>query len=255
MGKLYAVGFGPGGYEYMTQKCIDVIRSADVITGYTTYIDLLKPYFPDKEYISSPMKKEIDRCRMAIELAESGKNVAMVSSGDSGIYGMAGILLEIKAEMNADVEIETVSGITAASAAAAILGAPLMHDFTIISLSDLMTPLDLIMKRVDCAGQGDFIVCFYNPKSKKRVDYLKRAADILMKYRDGSTPVGVVRDAGREDQTSYITTLDKIGESPVDMFSIVIVGNSNTYVKDGKMITPRGYQDKYGYAADGGKNE
>ena len=234
MGKLYAVGFGPGGYEYMTQRCIDVIRSADVITGYTTYIDLLKPFFPDKEYISTPMKKEIDRCRMAIELAESGKNVAMVSSGDSGIYGMAGILLEMKAEMNADVEIETVSGITAASAAAAILGAPLMHDFTIISLSDLMTPLDLIMKRVD---------------------YLKRAADILMKYRDGSTPVGVVRDAGREDQTSYITTLDKIGESPVDMFSIVIVGNSNTYVKDGKMITPRGYQDKYGYAADGGKNE
>ena len=255
MGKLYAVGFGPGGLEYMTQKCIDVIKSVDVITGYTTYVDIMKQYFPDKEYIASPMMKEIDRCRMAIELAESGKTVAMISSGDSGIYGMAGILLEMKHEMKSDVEIETVSGITAASAASAILGAPLMHDFTIISLSDLMTPLDLIMKRVDCAGQGDFIACFYNPKSKKRVDYLKRAADILMKYRDGSTPVGVVRNAGREDQSSYLTTLDKIGESPVDMFSIVIIGNSNTYVEDGKMITPRGYSDKYGFAANGGKDE
>ena len=255
MGKLYAVGFGPGGYEYMTQKCIDVINKVDVITGYTTYVDIIKPFFPDKEYVSSPMKKEMDRCRMAIKLAESGKDVAMISSGDSGIYGMAGILLEIKDEMNSSVEIETVSGITAASAAAAVLGAPLMHDFTIISLSDLMTPLDLIMKRVDCAGQGDFIACFYNPRSMKRADYLKRAADILMKYRDGSTPVGVVRNAGRPDQSSYITTLDKIGESPVDMFSIVIVGNSNTYVKDGKMITPRGYHDKYGFSGDGGKDE
>lgn len=248
MGKLYAVGFGPGGYEHMTAKVIDVIKNADVITGYTTYVEMLKKFFPDKEYVATPMTKEMDRCRMAVDLAAEGKTVAMVSSGDSGIYGMAGILLEIANEKKADVEIETVPGVTAASAAASVLGAPLMHDFTIISLSDLMTPYSLIMKRVDCAGQGDFIVCFYNPKSKKRADYVEKAAEILMKYRDGKTPVGIVRHAGREEESSYITTLDAVKDAPIDMFSIVIVGNSNTYVRDGKMITPRGYEDKYGFA-------
>ena len=166
MGKLYAVGFGPGGYEHMTAKAIDVIKNADIITGYTTYVEMLKKFFPEKEYVATPMTKEMDRCRMAVDLAAEGKTVAMVSSGDSGIYGMAGILLEIANEKKADVEIETVPGVTAASAAASILGAPLMHDFTIISLSDLMTPYSLIMKRVDCEGQADFIVCLYNPKSK-----------------------------------------------------------------------------------------
>lgn len=248
MGKLYAVGFGPGGYEHMTQKAIEVIREADIITGYTTYVDMLKEFFPEKEYVATPMTKEMDRCRMAVDLASEGKTVAMVSSGDSGIYGMAGILLEIANEKKADVEIETVPGVTAASAAAAVLGAPLMHDFTIISLSDLMTPFNLIMKRVDCAGQGDFIVCLYNPKSKKRVDYVEKAADILMIYRDADTPVGVVRNAGRADESSYLTTLAELKNAPIDMFSIVIIGNSNTYVKDGKMITPRGYEDKYGFA-------
>ena len=227
MGKLYAVGFGPGGYEHMTAKAIDVIKNADVITGYTTYVEMLKKFFPDKEYVATPMTKEMDRCRMAVDLAAEGKTVAMVSSGDSGIYGMAGILLEIANEKKADVEIETVPGVTAASAAASVLGAPLMHD---------------------CAGQGDFIVCFYNPKSKKRADYVEKAAEILMKYRDGKTPVGIVRHAGREEESSYITTLDAVKDAPIDMFSIVIVGNSNTYVRDGKMITPRGYEDKYGFA-------
>ena len=236
MGKLYAVGFGPGGYEHMTAKAIDVIKNADVITGYTTYVEMLKKFFPDKEYVATPMTKEMDRCRMAVDLAAEGKTVAMVSSGDSGIYGMAGILLEIANEKKADVEIETVPGVTAASAAASVLGAP------------LMTPYSLIMKRVDCAGQGDFIVCFYNPKSKKRADYVEKAAEILMKYRDGKTPVGIVRHAGREEESSYITTLDAVKDAPIDMFSIVIVGNSNTYVRDGKMITPRGYEDKYGFA-------
>lgn len=194
------------------------------------------------------MTKEMDRCRMAIDLAAEGKTVAMVSSGDSGIYGMAGILLEIANEKQSDVEIETVPGVTAASAAASVLGAPLMHDFAVISLSDLMTPFDRIMKRVDCAGAGDFIVCLYNPKSKKRVDYVEKAADILMKYRSADTPVGVVRHAGREEESSFLTTLGEIKDAPIDMFSIVIIGNSNTYVKDGKMITPRGYEDKYGFA-------
>ena len=248
VGKLYAVGFGPGGYDHMTAKAIKVIEEADIITGYTTYIDMLKKYFPDKKYVASPMKKEIDRCAMAVDLADEGNVVAMVSSGDSGIYGMAGILLEIANEKESDVEIETVPGVTAASAAASVLGAPLMHDFTVISLSDLMTPLDLIMKRVECAGQGDFIVCLYNPKSKKRVDYVERAADILMKYRGEDTPVGIVRNAGREDESSAVTTLGKVKDADIDMFSVVIIGNSNTYVKNGKIITPRGYQDKYGFA-------
>ena len=248
MGKLYAVGFGPGGYEHMTQKAIEVIKNADIVTGYTTYVDMVRPFFPDKEYVSTPMTKEIDRCVMALDMAAEGKTVAMISSGDSGIYGMAGVLLEIAQEKKTDVEIETVPGVTAASAAASVLGAPLMHDFAVISLSDLMTPYPLIMKRIDCAGQGDLIVCLYNPKSKKRADYVEKAADILMKYRSPETPVGIVRNAGREGEASYITTLAKIGEAPIDMFSIVIIGNSNTYVREGKMITPRGYLDKYGFA-------
>ena len=248
VGKLYAVGFGPGGYDHMTSKAIKVIEEADIVTGYTTYIEMLKKYFPDKKYVASPMKKEIDRCAMAVDLADEGNVVAMVSSGDSGIYGMAGILLEIANEKESDVEIETVPGVTAASAAASVLGAPLMHDFTVISLSDLMTPLDLIMKRVDCAGQGDFIVCLYNPKSKKRVDYVERAADILMRYRGEDTPVGIVRNAGRDDESSTVTTLGALKDADIDMFSVVIIGNSNTYIKNGKIITPRGYQDKYGFS-------
>lgn len=242
MGTLYVVGFGPGGYEHMTEKAIDVITHADVVTGYTTYIDMLKEYFPDKQYLATPMMQEVKRCRMAVEEAMKDQTVAMVSSGDSGIYGMAGIIYQVAEEMQAEIKIETVPGVTAASAAASVLGAPLMHDFAVISLSDLMTPLDLIMKRVDCAGQGDMIVCLYNPKSKKRVDYVEKAAEILMKYRKPETPVGIVRHAGRKEEESILTSLSELKDAKIDMFSIVIVGNSQTYIKNGKMITPRGYQ-------------
>ena len=241
MGKLYAVGFGPGGYEHMTAKAIDVIKNADIITGYTTYVEMLKKFFPEKEYVATPMTKEMDRCRMAVDLAAEGKTVAMVSSGDSGIYGMAGLLYEM-GQGYPEVELEVVPGITAANGGAAVLGAPLMHDFAVISLSDLMTPLDLIMKRVDCAGQGDLIVCLYNPKSKKRVDYVEKAADILMKYRKAETPVGIVRNAGRKDESHCITTLGALKDADIDMFSVVIIGNSQTYEKNGRMITPRGYR-------------
>ena len=239
MGKLYVVGFGPGGYEHMTEKAIEVIKNADVVTGYTTYVNILKEFFPDKNYLATPMMQEVKRCQMAVEEAMKDQTVAMVSSGDSGIYGMAGIIYQVAEEMNANIEIETVPGVTAASA---VLGAPLMHDFAVISLSDLMTPFDLIMKRVDCAGQGDMIVCLYNPKSKKRVDYVEKAADILMKYRKPETPVGIVRNAGRKDEASCITTLGELKDADIDMFSVVIVGNSQTYTKNGRMITPRGYQ-------------
>ncbi len=242
MGKLYIVGFGPGGYEHMTQKAIEVIQKADVVTGYTTYVKILEEFFPDKHYIATPMMQEIKRCEMAVEEAKKDQVVAMVSSGDSGIYGMAGIIYQVAAEKGAKIEIETVPGVTAASAAASVLGAPLMHDFAVISLSDLMTPLDLIMKRVDCAGQGDLIVCLYNPKSKKRTGYVEQAARILMRYRSEKTPVGIVRNAGRKGETTCITTLGEIGDAEIDMFSVVIIGNSQTYTRDGKMITPRGYQ-------------
>lgn len=241
MGKLYVVGFGPGGYEHMTQKAIEVIEKADVVTGYTTYVKILEEFFPDKHYLATPMMQEVKRCQMAVEEAMKDQTVAMVSSGDSGIYGMAGIIYQVAAEMGAGIEIETVPGVTAASAAASVLGAPLMHDFAVISLSDLMTPLSLIMKRVDCAGQGDLIVCLYNPKSKKRTGYVEQAAEILMKYRKKETPVGIVRNAGRKDERACITTLGELKDAEIDMFSVVIIGNSQTYIKDGKMITPRGY--------------
>jgi precorrin-3B C17-methyltransferase len=241
-GKLSVVGFGPGGKEHMTLKAVDVIEKADIVTGYTTYVDILKEYFPDKAYKATGMMKELDRCRMAVEDAQSGKVVAMVSSGDSGIYGMAGIVYQVADEMHADIDIEVVPGITAASTAASVLGAPLMHDMAIISLSDLMTPYDLIMKRVDLVGEGDMIVCLYNPKSHKRTGHLSAAADLLMKHRSPETPVGIVRNAGRKDEKSTITTLGALKDAEVDMFSVVIIGNSQTYVSGGRMITPRGYK-------------
>ena len=239
---IYVVGFGPGDKQFMTMQAVEIIEQADLIVGYTTYTDILKAQFPDKKYISTPMRKETDRCRLAIEKALEGNTVAMVSSGDSGIYGMAGIMLEIADDMQADVEIVTVPGITAASTAASVLGAPLMHDLSLISLSDLMTPLELIFRRVEAAASADFVISLYNPKSGKRVGYLEKAADIIMKYRDKGTPVGIVRNAGRPDQKAWLTTLSELKNEPVDMFCVVIVGNSQTYIKNNRMITPRGYK-------------
>ncbi len=241
-GRLHVVGFGPGGKDDMTFRAARTIEDADIVTGYTTYVNLLRPIFPDKEYKATGMMREVERCRMAIEDAMSGKDVAMVSSGDSGIYGMAGIIYQLADEMGADIEIDTVPGITAASSAASILGAPLMHDLVILSLSDLMTPLELIMDRVERAGEGDFITFLYNPKSKTRTEYLGMARDILLKYRSPGTPVGIVRNAGREDQTHKITTLGDLDPDDVDMFCIVLIGNSQTYISGDRIITPRGYR-------------
>ena len=188
------------------------------------------------------MRKEEERCRIAVNEALKGKKVAVVSSGDSGIYGMSGILLEIIEESKADLELIAIPGVTASSTASALLGAPLMHDFATISLSDLMTPLDLIYKRVKCSAEADFVICIYNPKSKTRKEYLEKTAEIIMEYRRSETPVGIVRNAGREEQKVWTTTLSELKNEPVDMFCIVIVGNSQTYIKNGKMITPRGYK-------------
>ena len=226
----------------MTFKASDAIANADIVVGYTAYVKMIKPYFPDKEYKATGMMKEIDRCRMAIKEAEDGKDVAIISSGDSGIYGMAGAIYQLAFDMKADIDIDVIPGITAASTAASVLGAPLMHDLAIISLSDLMTPIDLIMKRVDCAGQSDMIVCLYNPKSKTRTDYLNQSQKILLKYRSPDTPVGVVRNAGRDDEKKQVTTLGELDKADVDMFSIVIIGNSQTYIENGFIITPRGYE-------------
>lgn len=242
--KLFIVGFGSGEKKYMTQQALSALEQADLIIGYTTYIEILKKSFPDLHCLATPMRKEIDRCKMAVQEVLKNQDIALVSSGDSGIYGMAGILLEIVHEMHFEnqIEIEIIPGITAASLAASVLGAPLMHDFTVISLSDLLTPLELIYKRVSCAAQADFVICLYNPKSKSRTDYLAQAAELIMQYRSPGTPVGIVRNAGRSDQKVWQTTLQELKQQPVDMFCIVIIGNSQSYFQGDYMITPRGYQ-------------
>ena len=241
MGKLYAVGFGPGGYEHMTAKAIDVIKNADIITGYTTYVEMLKKFFPEKEYVATPMTKEMDRCRMAVDLAAEGKTVAMVSSGDSGIYGMAGLLYEM-GQGYPEVELEVVPGITAANGGAAVLGAPLMHDFAVISLSDLLTPWEKIEKRIRGAAMADFVICLYNPSSRKRADYLKKACEYILEYQSPDTVCGYVRNIGREGEDAHILTLSELKDTEVDMFTTVYIGNSQTRNVDGKMVTPRGYR-------------
>ena len=243
--EVIVVGIGPGDKEHMTFEAVNALESADVIIGYTLYAEILRKYFPDKSYITTPMKKETDRCLMAYETAAQGKRTAMVSSGDSGIYGMAGIMTETVEMMNkqrgTDVSVRVVAGVTAASAAAAVLGAPLMHDFAVISLSDLMTPFDLIMKRVRCAAEADMVICIYNPRSKKRRDHICRAVDIMLEYKDPKTPVGIVKNACRDGQKITVTCLGELDAEDIDMFCTVIVGNSQTYVSGGKIITPRGY--------------
>ena len=182
MNKVYAVGIGPGGREFFTEEAMQALENADVIAGYTVYVDLVRDLFPDKEMFSTPMMKEIERCRWAIETAKAGQTVAMVCSGDAGVYGMAGLLYEL-ADQYGEVEVEVVCGVTAAMSGAAVLGAPIGHDFCVISLSDLLTPWELIETRLRCAAEGDFAVCLYNPKSKKRSDYLDKAVEIMLKYK------------------------------------------------------------------------
>lgn len=239
MAKIYVVGIGPGKKEDMTYRAYEAMEKSDVIIGYKTYVDLIKEYFSDKELISSPMKKEVDRCMEVIEIARSGKTVSLISSGDAGVYGMAGIMLEVVPE---DIEIEIIPGITAGNAAAAITGAPLMHDYATISLSDLLTDWDLIKKRVDLASQGDFVITLYNPKSHGRTTQIVEAREIMGKYKSDETPVAIVRNAGREDESSIITTLGEMLNHEIDMLTLVIIGNFNTFIKNGKMITPRGYK-------------
>ena len=241
MKRIDVIGFGPGNYDYMTIEAVQALKEADVIVGYSTYVELLKKIFTEKKYLNTPMTREVERCRMALEEAVKGQRVALVSSGDSGIYGMAGIMLQVVQAAAAEVEVHIIAGVTAASSGAAMLGAPLMNDFAVISLSDLMTPYEQIMKRVRCAAEGDFVLCLYNPKILKRQEHQAEAVDVIRRYRPEETPVGLVHKAGRADGFCEITTLDGLKSADVDMFTTVIIGNSMTYVRDGKMITPRGY--------------
>ena len=243
-GKIYVVGIGPGKKENMTFRAYEAMENSDIIVGYKTYVDLVKEYYPGKEMKSSAMTKEVDRCTEVLELARQGKTVSLISSGDAGVYGMAGIMLEIADE---DMEVEVISGITATNAAAAITGAPIMHDYATISLSDLLTDWELIKKRLELAAQGDFVVSIYNPKSRGRVTQIEEAREIMMKYKPKSTPVAIVRNAGREDERYIVTTLDEMLNHEIDMLTIVLIGNSSTFVKNGKIITPRGYEGKYNY--------
>jgi len=241
MTKIYVVGIGPGSEDELTPKAKNALLSSDYIIGYTAYINIIKGWFPQKQFINTGMTGEVKRCEMALKKAKEGCTISLVSSGDSGIYGMAGLMLEIANQEDNPVPVDIVPGITAASAAAAVLGAPLMHDFSVISLSDCLTPWEVIYKRIQSAVDSDFIICFYNPRSRSRKEYIAIARDELLKKRKNITPVGIVWNAGRQGEKSVITNLDEMLNFDIDMFSMVIVGNSQTYTKNGKIITPRGY--------------
>lgn len=239
---LTVIGIGPGSEAMMTLEAIEALKEAEVVVGYKTYTHLVKPLVGDKEVIKTGMCKEIERCNLAIDLAQQGKNVAMVCSGDAGIYGMAGLILEIVTKEKRDIKVRVVPGLTASIAAASLLGAPLMHDFCHISLSDLLTPWDVIEKRVKAAAEADFVICFYNPRSHGREGHLARAFELMAPFKAATTPVGVVKAATRKKEEKWITTFGEMAFDRVDMTSLVIVGNQSTYISDGLMITPRGYK-------------
>ena len=240
MKKVTVIGLGPGGGADLTGRARAALEGCDLIVGYTAYIELVKLDFPEKEVLSTGMRREVDRCRAAVEAALTGKDVAVVCSGDSGVYGMAGLIYEVAQEYD-PIEIEVVPGITAACGGAAVLGAPLTHDFAVISLSDLLTPWEKIEKRLSAAAQADFVICLYNPSSRNRPDYLQRACDILLRDKDPNTVCGTVRNIGREGEEGKLLTLAQLRDTQVDMFTTVFIGNSQTKVLGGKMVTPRGY--------------
>lgn len=239
--KLYVVGMGPGKPELMSIKADRVLRECDTIIGYTVYVNLLKEAYPGKEYLTTPMTQEAKRCEIAFEEADKGKKVAMVCSGDAGVYGMSGLMLEVGAEYP-DIEVEVISGVTAALSGGAVLGAPLTHDFAVISLSDRLTPWDKIEKRLHCAAEADFSICLYNPSSKGRPDYLKRACDILLEVLPADRICGTVENIGRDGEEAKLYTLGELRDTQVNMFTTVFIGNSMTKEIGGRMVTPRGYR-------------
>lgn len=238
---IYVVGIGPGQECYMTGQARQALLDSDVVVGYDVYVQLVADLIKGKEVASTPMKREVERCRLAVEYALAGKRVSMVCSGDAGVYGMAGILMEVAGD-NPDITIEVIPGITAACSGAAVLGAPLTHDFAVISLSDLLTPWEKIEKRLRLAAEGDFVICLYNPSSRKRHDYLAKACEQVLAFREPQTPCGWVKNIGREGEESRICSLEDLRKEEVDMFTTVFIGNSQTKVIQGRLVTPRGYK-------------
>ncbi len=238
MATLYIVGIGPGGKEHLTLRAIKVIKKCPVIVGYTYYIKLIKDLTEGKKVIQTGMTKEIERCQAAIEEVKKGNDTCIISTGDPGLYGMAGPVLE----MADQVDVTVVPGVSAAFCAAAESGAPIMHDFCTISLSDLLTPWSVIIKRLEYAAKGDFVISLYNPKSKGRQFHINQAVDILLAIISPTTPVTIVKNAGRAGNEKRIVTLSTMDYDFIDMKTVIIVGNSQTFVKDGWMITPRGYK-------------
>lgn len=250
-GKLYVVGLGPGHHDHMTFRAKQAIEESEVIIGYDTYVSLIEDLISGKEVYRYPMTQEVDRANQAIELAQSGKVVSLVSSGDPGIYGMIGLIYEILAEKDwnrqVGIYVECIPGVSSLNSCAALIGSPLMTDFAVVSMSDLLVPWDIITKRVEAAALGDYVTVIYNPSSKKRVHQLKDTRDIFLKFRKPSTPIAIVKGAYRDSQSIVITTLDKMLDFPdmLGMITTVIVGNSSTFNFKGMMINPRGYRSKY----------
>ena len=242
MGKLFIVGIGPGNYENMTVRADRALSLSDTIIGYHVYVELVRGRWPEKEYLTTPMTRETERCRMALDEAKKGKQVALVCSGDSGVYGMAGLVLELRGE-DAGPEVEVIPGLSACISGAAILGAPLTHDFAVISLSDRLTEWELIEKRLTKASEADLSIVLYNPASHGRPDYLKKACVILMKTLPEDRPCAVARNIGREGEERFFMSLKELAEFPADMFCTVFIGNSTTKMINGNMVTPRGYRN------------
>ena len=246
-GSLAVIGTGPGALDLVTPRARQALEAAGIVVGYKTYLDLVMDILnPEQEVVPSAMMQEIDRCRKALALADQGNNVALVCGGDPGIYAMAGLVYELVMETGSTSRIDVIPGIAALNSCAAILGAPLMHDFAAISLSDLMTPWPVIEKRLEAAAMADFVTVIYNPKSKKRTSQIVRARDIMLAHRDPMTPVGIVSGATRPHEKVRLTSLDKMLDEEIAMQTTVIIGNSTTFVFQDKMITPRGYRQKYG---------
>lgn len=243
MSPLFVIGTGPGEEKKLTAEAKEILESCEVIAGYTLYVELLKDTFPDKEYLVTGMTKEEERCRLALKVAASGRKTAVICSGDAGVYGMAGLLIELSVEYP-KVEIEVIPGVSAVLSGGAVLGAPVGHDFAVISLSDRLTPWEWIEKRLRCAAMADFVLCIYNPSSKKRRDYLKRACEFLLEYKAPETVCGYVRNIGRAGEESAILSLEELKDTTVDMFTTVFIGNSRTKRIGHQMVTPRGYRLK-----------
>src|ERR671939_17368 len=250
-GKLYVVGVGPGSHEHMTYRARQAIEESEVIIGYDTYVSLVEDLISNKDVYRYPMTQEVDRANQAIDFAEKGRIVSVVSSGDPGIYGMVGLIYEILSEKGWNREngiyVECIPGVSSLNSCSALIGSPLMTDFAVVSMSDLLVPWEIIVKRVEAAALGDFVTVVYNPASKKRVHQLRDTRDIFLKYRKPETPVAIVKGAYRETQQVVITTLDKMldHQDMLGMITTIIVGNSSTFNYKGLMINPRGYTSKY----------